>query len=187
MKVSLIIFKVSSRKLYLITRQTSDWDCLALHFEREITMNSKTYISDPKMWEMFYKNMAEKKINPYKYRPIQKGRGWSYKKSYRIPVRPHSQIEIQPTVPLVTPVAALEERAKYQYNEEVKEGNPHYTPRLGIKRKAESSIAISNQKPKGSSSQKKITVSKIGKRFIANRQKIGKPPGKPVKQKWVID
>ena len=139
------------------------------------------------MWEMFYRNMAEKKFNPYKYRPIQKGRGWSYKKSYRIPVRPHSQLEIQPTVPLVTPVAAVEERAKYQYNKEIKQGNPHYKPREGIKRKAESSIATSNKKSKGSTPHEKNRVYKIGKKFFAKREKIGKPPGKPVKQKWVID
>ena len=37
-------------------------------------MNSQTYVSDPKIWEAFYKNMAEKKFNPYKYKPKQIGR-----------------------------------------------------------------------------------------------------------------
>ena len=53
-------------------------------------MNSQTYVTDPKLWEAFYKNMAERKFNPYKYRPKQKGRGWSYQKSYSIPVQPNA-------------------------------------------------------------------------------------------------
>lgn len=39
-------------------------------------MNSKTYISDPKLWEAFYKNMAEKKFNPYKYKPKTNRKGY---------------------------------------------------------------------------------------------------------------
>ena len=39
-------------------------------------------MSDPKLWEAFYKNMAEGKFNPYKYRPKQK--------EYRIPVQPNA-------------------------------------------------------------------------------------------------
>lgn len=31
-------------------------------------MNSQTYVTDPSMWETFYKNMANKTFNPYKYR-----------------------------------------------------------------------------------------------------------------------
>ena len=47
-------------------------------------------MSDPKLWEAFYKNMAEGKFNPYKYRPKQKGRGWNIKSSFRIPVQPNA-------------------------------------------------------------------------------------------------
>lgn len=74
-------------------------------------MNSKTYISDPKIWEAFYKNMAEKKFSPYKYKPKQIGRGMRKKNSYIIPIRPHSQLEFDNPIPQVTPVAAVEQRA----------------------------------------------------------------------------
>lgn len=79
-------------------------------------MNSKTYISDPKLWEAFYKNMAEKKFSPYEYKPKQIGRGMRKRKSDVIPIRPHSQFETTNLVPQVTPVAAVEERAKSDQN-----------------------------------------------------------------------
>lgn len=44
-------------------------------------MNSQTYISDPKIWEGIFKNMAENKFNPYKYKPKQIGRGMNKRKS----------------------------------------------------------------------------------------------------------
>lgn len=83
-------------------------------------MNSKTYISDPKIWEVFYKNMAEKKFSPYKYKPRQIGRGMRKQNSYAIPIRPHSQLDNQ--IAQVTPVAAVEERAKTEHLKDVKEG-----------------------------------------------------------------
>ena len=116
-------------------------------------MNSKTYVSDPKIWQTFYQNMAEKKFNPYKYRPKQKGRGWSYKNSYRIPLRPHSEINVQKNVPLVTPVAAIEERVKEEYKKDVMDGNPHVTPRKGIKRKGEQMRATNIKKSKRTTTQ----------------------------------
>lgn len=48
-------------------------------------MNSQTYVSDPTIWETFYKNMAEKKFHPYTYKPKQYGRGFYKGKSYAIP------------------------------------------------------------------------------------------------------
>ena len=112
-------------------------------------MNSKTYVSDPNLWHAFYKNMAEKRFNPYKYRPKQKGRGWGYKTSYRIPVRPNSEIDIQPKVPLVTPVAAVEERTKDELKKNIREGNPHIDPQNGIKRKVRQHVHIPSKKLKG--------------------------------------
>ena len=93
-------------------------------------------------------------------------------KAYRIPERPHSQLEIKLTVQLVTPVAAVEERAKYRYNKEIKQGNPHHTPREGIKRKAESCIATSNKKSKRINITRKNRVSKIEKRGFWSNEKI---------------
>ena len=110
-------------------------------------MNSKTYVSDPKIWEAFYKNMAENKFNPYKYRPRQKGKGWSFKKSYRIPLRAHSEFETQPNVPLITQVAAVEERVKQEYKKEVQEGNPHVVPGKSLNTKAKNIRISSKQNP----------------------------------------
>lgn len=100
-------------------------------------MNSKTYISDQKLWEAFYKNMAEKKFNPYKYKPKQIGRGMRKRKSYVIPIRPHSQFETTNLVPQVTPVAAVEERAKSEHMKDVKTGVPFVKVAKGIKRQSQ--------------------------------------------------
>lgn len=94
-------------------------------------MNSQTYISDRKLWEAFYKNVAEKKVSPYKYKPKQIGRGMRKQKSYIIPFRPHSQLESVNPVSQVTPVADVEERAKSERQKDIKEGVPFVTK--GIK------------------------------------------------------
>lgn len=133
-------------------------------------MNSKTYVSDPKIWEVFYQNMAEKTFNPYKYRPKQKGRGWTYKQSYRIPIRPHSEINVQPSVPLVTPVAAVEERVKDEYKKDVQEGNPHVTPDRGIKRQILSPNHIPQKKRKEAASQK-VKGKRSKQKFLKTNKK----------------
>lgn len=124
-------------------------------------MNSKTYISDPKLWEAFYKNMAEKKFNPYKYKPKQIGRGMRKRKSYVIPIRPHSQFETTNLVPQVTPVAAVEERAKSEHMKDVKTGVPFVKVAKGIKRQSQHSSVIPSKKLKTSTPQnrKKTTSS----------------------------
>lgn len=110
-------------------------------------MNSRTYISDPKIWEAFYKNMAEKKFSPYKYKPKQIGRGMrKQKKSYVIPIRPHSQLEYHNPISQVTPVAAVEERAKSEHLKDVKEGVPYVKANKGIKRPSEHSSVIPSKK-----------------------------------------
>lgn len=113
-------------------------------------MNSKTYISDPKIWEAFYKNMAEKKFSPYKYKPKQIGRGMRKQKSYVIPIRPHSQLEYHNPIPQVTPVAAVEERAKSEHLKDVKEGVPYIKANKGIKRHLKHSSVIPSKKLKKS-------------------------------------
>lgn len=109
-------------------------------------MNSKTYISDPKLWEAFYKNMAEKKFSPYEYKPKQIGRGMRKRKSYVIPIRPHSQFETTNLVPQVTPVAAVEERAKSEHMKDVKTGVPFVKVAKGIKRQSQHSSVIPSKK-----------------------------------------
>lgn len=106
-------------------------------------MNSQTYVSDPRLWEAFYKNMAERKFNPYKYKPKQIGRGVKSYKSYVIPLRPHSQLESeQPTSTPMTPVAAVEERAKVEHAKDVKEGVPFVKVQGSIKRPRSQSSVI---------------------------------------------
>ena len=117
-------------------------------------MNSKTYISDPKLWEAFYKNMAEKKFNPYKYKPKQVGRGMIRRKSYVIPLRPHSQLETANLIPQGTPVAAVEERAKTEHINDVKNGVPFVKVAKGIKRPRQQSTVIPSKNLKTSTSQK---------------------------------
>lgn len=97
-------------------------------------MNSLTYVSDPRIWEAFYKNMAEKKFNPYRYKPKQIGRGVKSYKSYVIPLRNHSQLESEENSTQVTPVAAVEERAKVEHAKDVKEGVPFVKVNGGYKK-----------------------------------------------------
>lgn len=116
-------------------------------------MNSLTYVSDPRIWEAFYKNMAEKKFNPYKYKPKQIERGVKNYKSYVIPLRNHSQLESEENSTQVTPVAAVEERAKVEHAKDVKEGVPFVKVNGGIKRPRSQSSVISSKRLKPTTSQ----------------------------------
>lgn len=131
-------------------------------------MNSQTYVSDPRLWEAFYKNMAEKKFNPYKYKPKQMGRGMRKYKPYVIPLRPHSQLESVGNTTQVTPVAAVEERAKMEHAKDVKEGVPFVKV---LKRKHSQSSVIPSKKAKTSTSSTR------------RRSKKKKNSSKPVKPK----
>lgn len=124
-------------------------------------MNSQTYISDPKIWEAFYKNMAEKKFNPYKYKPKQIGRGMRKQKSYVIPIRPHSLLEPVNPIPQVTPMAAVEERAKSEHVKDVQEGVPFIKVTNGIKRPSQHSSVIPTKKLKTSTSHQRRKDKKI--------------------------
>ena len=104
-------------------------------------MNSQTYVSDPTIWQNFYKNKSENKFNPYKHRKkkqSQTGRGLygRYRGSYMIPVNQNTASESTPTdnTPLVTPVAATEERAESQMKEKAKLGKPRVKLVQNIKR-----------------------------------------------------
>ena len=57
-------------------------------------MNSQTYVSDPSLCDTFFKNMANKKFNPYKLRKnkirqIGRGLHGRFRGSYIIPVNPN--------------------------------------------------------------------------------------------------
>lgn len=144
-------------------------------------MNSKTYISDPKLWEAFYKNMAEKKFSPYEYKPKQIGRGMRKRKSYVIPIRPHSQFETTNLVPQVTPVAAVEERAKLEHMKDVKTGVPFVKVAKGIKRQSQHSV-IPSKKLKTSTPQNRKKTTSVKKRIVtkktATKRKTNRRPKK---------
>lgn len=55
------------------------------------------------------------------------------RKSYVIPIRPHLQLESQHIVTQVTPMAAVEERARVQHINDVEKGMPHANLKSGIK------------------------------------------------------
>lgn len=126
-------------------------------------MNSKTYISNPKLWEAFYKNMSEKKFNSYKFKPKQIGRGMRSYKSYVIQLRPHSQLETVYPIPQVTPMAVVEERAKIKHAKDVKECVPFVKVQRNIKRPRKKPSAILSKNLKTSTSQKR------NKTYVFNR------------------
>lgn len=94
-------------------------------------MNSQTYLTNPTMWLNFYRNMANNKFNPYKYRKKQNqiGRGLDgrMRGSYIIPVNSNARdtdsSEVQTS--LVTPVAAAEKRAASEHKEQQENNIPH--------------------------------------------------------------
>lgn len=133
-------------------------------------MNSQTYVSDPRIWEAFYKNMAEKKFNPYEYKPKQIGRGTKRHRSYVIPLRPHSQLESQVNTTHVTPIAAVEERAEAEHANDIKEGVPFVKVRGGIKRPRSQTSVIPAKKVKATTRKNQ-------------RQRKKNKSSKPVKQR----
>lgn len=95
------------------------------------------------MWLNFYRNMANNKFNPYKYRKqkqSQIGRDLygRFKGSYMVTVNPNpldsESTPIKST--LVTPVAAAEVRAVSELTEEKQNKKPHVKIlKTGIKRR----------------------------------------------------
>lgn len=132
--------------------------------------------------------MAEKKFSPYKYKPKQIGRGMRKRKSYIIPIRPHSQLESVNPVSQVTPVAAVEERAKTEHEKDVKEGVPFIKVTKGIKRPSQHSSVIPTKKLKTPTSDKRKKGKKtnIVKKKSVSRKKTNTrhtPGGKRSSQK----
>ena len=95
-------------------------------------MAGSTYISDPRIWKSFYKNMIDGKFKPTQYKGRQTGRGIGNmyaKKPYMIPVNRHvsKEPEIEQVIvgKQITPVTAVEERAKTEMKEAIQEDMPH--------------------------------------------------------------
>lgn len=144
-------------------------------------MNSQTYVSDPNLWETFYKNMAKNTFNPYKYRKNQKkdqiGRGLNgrYRRSYMIPVNSNT-VKEEPNpinTTLVTPVAAAEERAVSEYKDEKKKKEPRVKLVKRIKK-----ITSKNYNRK-----KRTTKRRAPKRKTKNNKRNIKTSGKSSSRK----
>ncbi|OOZ66529.1 hypothetical protein BOW47_12265 [Solemya velum gill symbiont] len=109
-------------------------------------MIGSQYVSDPERWRVFYEDLLGGKIDTKQYRPNRK--------PYVIPVS------------RITPMKAVENRAKVELREAVREGEPHVplqktikgtsTPRvlsLASKRKANGDVSTSSKKRKVEKSQ----------------------------------
>lgn len=119
-------------------------------------MSGPTYVSDPRIWKTFYKNMVDENFNPrsYKGRQSEGGIAGMYsKKPYMIPVNPHITVEEPKEIfgKQVTPMVAVEERAKEDLKEEMRDNVPH-VPVDSIKaesaQKSHSSPTIRKKKKK---------------------------------------
>lgn len=143
-------------------------------------MNSQTFVTDPLIWERFYKNMAKNKFNPYQYRRFKKhnqsGRGLHgrFRHSYMIPVNPNA-IDTETNsvnTTMVSPVAAAEERATSELKNVTQEKKPHVKvpnhikkrkkkKKLKVKKSSKSSTSKTNKTKKNKNPRKR----KIGKDF----------------------
>lgn len=119
-------------------------------------MSGPTYVSDPRIWKTFYKNMVDGNFNPRSYKGRQSGSGIAgmySKKPYMIPVNPHITVEEPKEIfgKQVTPMVAVEERAKEDLKEEMRDNVPH-VPVASIKaesaQKSHSSPTIRKKKKK---------------------------------------
>ena len=95
-------------------------------------MLGSMYVSDPTVWRSFYENMIEGKFNPGQYRGRQRGGGgiaeMYAKKPYMIPVNPNATQEPEEKVTVgkqVSPVTAVEERAKSDLKDAIQDNKPH--------------------------------------------------------------
>lgn len=95
-------------------------------------MSRRPYVSDPKMWEEVFKDMASGQLNPYVYArapPTGRGLGNRYRTSFYIPVKSKDSAKIEVPVQQITPNAAVAERAKVELKREKKEKIPHVDPK----------------------------------------------------------
>lgn len=143
----------------------------------------------PRFGKHFIKIWLKKKFNQYTYKPKQYGRGFYKGKSYAIPVRPHAQIENTKSLNLVTPVAAVEERAIAEHSRDVQEGIPHVKVRRGIKRQYSQIQHIRTEKFKKTTSSppSSLQVRKKGKsRVRAKKKTLRKPKGNKLSKGGIL-
>lgn len=134
-------------------------------------MAGPSYVSDPRIWKTFYKNMLDGQFNPrnYKGRQSRSGIAGMYsKKPYMIPVNPHVTVEEPKGIvgKQVTPIAAVEERVKGELKDEIRENIPHVP--VGSIKAGDSQIppiSIRNRK------RKKKSLSDSGKKLKTEEKK----------------
>lgn len=91
-------------------------------------MVGSTYVSDPEVWRTFYRKMLQGNVQPIKM--VQKTSGISgmyhkKKKTYMLVINEKANNNAEPSIPLVTPMHAVLERVKSEYQRDVEMGFPH--------------------------------------------------------------
>lgn len=149
-------------------------------------MQSKTYVSDPKLWATFYGKLMHNN-NTFHVKKRNKKRnqigggftGNRYKKSYVIPVTPQNEERKQDSIQLVSPMTAIEERAKSEHQTDKLDNAPRVKL---IKQRSrgknhirhKSSVKYTTLKKKGSTRQntKRKTNSRKRKLSIDNKPSV---------------
>lgn len=135
-------------------------------------MSGPTYVSDPRIWKTFYKNMVDGNFNPRSYKGRQSGSGIAgiySRKPYMIPVNAHTTVEEPKEIfgKQVTPMVAVEERAKKDLKEEMRDNVPH-VPVASIKAE---SAQKSHSSPKIRKKKKKKPIKKVVQSHITSRKR----------------
>lgn len=97
-------------------------------------MSGSVYVSDPRVWDEFYKNMSPRSTNKYKvkYRQIGKGLG-SVRKPVSTPVNNYTNSDHKNLIKTVTPSTETVEQAKSELIYEQLNAEPYVTPTKVIK------------------------------------------------------
>jgi hypothetical protein len=120
------------------------------------------------VWKTFYKNMLDGTFNPGSYKKRQVGSGIAgmyAKKPYMIPVNPHLAAEKPKEIigKQVSPVTAVEERAKEELRDEMRDNVPH-VPVGSIKAENKQNSVIRQTARPRKHTARKSTVSQTRKR-----------------------
>ncbi|KAJ8321129.1 hypothetical protein KUTeg_001324 [Tegillarca granosa] len=129
-------------------------------------MVGSTYISDPDTWKTFYHNMINGKFKRGKSNQVGGGIGGMYSnKPYMIPISQYKSETIQKPLPMigneVSPIAAIEERAKSEFKDAIKDE----APRVPIKsRKRKRNISPRKTVKQATSKKRKKQYRKSNKK-----------------------
>ena len=133
-------------------------------------------LSDPTVWRLFYGNIIEGKFNPGQYRSRQTGggciAGMYAMKPFMIPVNPYASQAPKEKVIVgkqVSPVTAVEERAKSDLKYAIRDNKPH----IPISIKGTNTIKTVSVNPattKAASTQKKLKKCKEDEFTIFNKK-----------------